>query len=73
MPERISVHGCGVAPEIADNELGWSFFLVPRESNRGEGKVCESTAKEVSFEWSYLRILSIYSKVKITYKTNSTI
>ena len=33
---------------------------------------CESTAEEVSFEWSHHGISSTDSKVRTTYKTNST-
>ena len=33
---------------------------------------CESTAEEVSFEWSHHRVSSTESKVRTTYKTNGT-
>ena len=33
---------------------------------------CESTAEEVAFEWSHHGISSTDSKVRTTYKTNST-
>ena len=33
---------------------------------------CEKTAEEVSFEWSHRRISSTDSKVRTTYKTNSS-
>ena len=33
---------------------------------------CESTAEEVSFQWSHHGILSTDLKVRTTYKTNNT-
>ena len=59
------MHGCGVAPEIADNELGWSFLLVPRESNRGEGKVCEVLLKRIHLNGHTLEFCLYTPKLKL--------
>ena len=49
-------------------------FLNPILKNGVKQVVpCESTAEEVSFEWSHYRISSIDSIVRTTYETNSTI
>ena len=58
---QLNGHTIGFRPSTQELELQ-SKQIVP----------CESTVEEVSFEWSHNRISSTDSRVRTTFKINST-
>ena len=58
---------------IHGHTIGFHQQTQKFEQRTEQIAACESTAEEVTFEWSHHRISSTDSNVRTTYKTNSTI